>query len=469
MYERLVERIVCMFIPFYSELKMVFVIFLTLTKARSAEPIYLHILRPLIKPYVPILDVVLDVGCGLGDFVLSLVLFPIHYVLSYFRGSQSEGFVSDEDDVATSRDSAVTAVDEFHQSHKDIDAPRHPSEASDSDRGHVVEECRKYPAFPSAYPHTPLPPQNPLTSPQPTESISLAPIGQSRSIWLPPRTPLNPGSISSSSDDDSIEKADPLLSGGPVDDEVRDEAIEIESDDTEGQQDVHEDEDDDDSFNVTLQTPMAPYGSLKTRLAARSVREPIEISESNSASPASSTILNGLERSQSVRTVGSTDSSSSLSISEPQRIVAQRGGRKKPQSKVAERDFLRPKAGVGDESSASNGKRRPVAKPSVTSSLPQLPSKTSLDEDEDDEQPESESDAAADPDFKLRRRRIGPQTVNGRPTTRATTTKGLKTAVSVSQLRPPSSRRAESAPTTKSTRGRGAKSVPMSRPSSETR
>lgn len=34
MYERLVERIVCMFIPFYSELKMVFVIFLTLTKAR---------------------------------------------------------------------------------------------------------------------------------------------------------------------------------------------------------------------------------------------------------------------------------------------------------------------------------------------------------------------------------------------------------------------------------------------------
>ncbi|TFL05811.1 hypothetical protein BDV98DRAFT_500042 [Pterulicium gracile] len=60
MYERLVERIVCMFIPFYSELKMVFVIFLTLTKARSAEPIYLHILRPLIKPYVPILGELLD-------------------------------------------------------------------------------------------------------------------------------------------------------------------------------------------------------------------------------------------------------------------------------------------------------------------------------------------------------------------------------------------------------------------------
>ncbi|KAJ7859957.1 hypothetical protein B0H14DRAFT_3625274 [Mycena olivaceomarginata] len=46
-YERLVEGIVSLFVPFYDEVKSLALLFLIFTRARGAEPIFLHIIRPI--------------------------------------------------------------------------------------------------------------------------------------------------------------------------------------------------------------------------------------------------------------------------------------------------------------------------------------------------------------------------------------------------------------------------------------
>ncbi|KDQ64222.1 hypothetical protein JAAARDRAFT_95625, partial [Jaapia argillacea MUCL 33604] len=73
LYERTLDGIVCIFVPFYNEIKSVVLLFMLLTRARGAEPIYLHVLRPIIKPHVILLDSLLEVIASLGDFLLLLV------------------------------------------------------------------------------------------------------------------------------------------------------------------------------------------------------------------------------------------------------------------------------------------------------------------------------------------------------------------------------------------------------------
>ncbi|KAF8180173.1 hypothetical protein BJ912DRAFT_809638, partial [Pholiota molesta] len=78
MYERMLESIVCILIPFYDEFKALALLFLILTRARGAEPIYLHLIRPLIKPYTGSLDAVLDLMLMIGDFIFALSMAPVH-------------------------------------------------------------------------------------------------------------------------------------------------------------------------------------------------------------------------------------------------------------------------------------------------------------------------------------------------------------------------------------------------------
>ncbi|KAF8345586.1 hypothetical protein F5887DRAFT_965750, partial [Amanita rubescens] len=81
LYERILERLVSLFIPFYDELKSLVILFLMLTRARGAEPIYLHIIRPFLKPYTGTLDNVLDFMSVIADIALAIVSVPVNTVL----------------------------------------------------------------------------------------------------------------------------------------------------------------------------------------------------------------------------------------------------------------------------------------------------------------------------------------------------------------------------------------------------
>lgn len=85
-YERTFDRFVSFIVPFYSEIKSVMLLFLLLTRAKGAEPLYLHILRPLIKPYVDTVDPLLDLARDIGDFLFALSQVPLNYVLSLCSG-----------------------------------------------------------------------------------------------------------------------------------------------------------------------------------------------------------------------------------------------------------------------------------------------------------------------------------------------------------------------------------------------
>ncbi|KJA29593.1 hypothetical protein HYPSUDRAFT_104460, partial [Hypholoma sublateritium FD-334 SS-4] len=84
MYERMVEGIICLLIPFYNEFKSLALLFLILTRARGAEPIYLHLIRPLVKPYTGTLDGILDLMLMVGDFIFALSMYPVHLGLEWW-------------------------------------------------------------------------------------------------------------------------------------------------------------------------------------------------------------------------------------------------------------------------------------------------------------------------------------------------------------------------------------------------
>jgi len=52
---------------------------------QGAEPIYLHLIRPLIKPYTRTLDATLDVLLLTGDFIFALSTYPIRLALNWWN------------------------------------------------------------------------------------------------------------------------------------------------------------------------------------------------------------------------------------------------------------------------------------------------------------------------------------------------------------------------------------------------
>ncbi|KAJ7265481.1 hypothetical protein B0H12DRAFT_200261 [Mycena haematopus] len=85
MYERMIEGIVSLFVPFYDEVKSLVLLFLIFTRARGAEPIFLHIVRPLLKPYTSTLDALSDVARMFGDIVFLMLTYPLHLMLSWWH------------------------------------------------------------------------------------------------------------------------------------------------------------------------------------------------------------------------------------------------------------------------------------------------------------------------------------------------------------------------------------------------
>ncbi|KAI0939848.1 hypothetical protein AcV5_001123 [Taiwanofungus camphoratus] len=85
MYESTVDTVVSLFIPFYDELKSLVILFFMLTRARGAEPIYLHVFRPVIKPYAATMDSCLELAFSLGDFLLLVSSLPIQVIMGYFK------------------------------------------------------------------------------------------------------------------------------------------------------------------------------------------------------------------------------------------------------------------------------------------------------------------------------------------------------------------------------------------------
>ncbi|TFK55424.1 hypothetical protein OE88DRAFT_1596082, partial [Heliocybe sulcata] len=89
MYEATLDGIVGIFVPFYDEIKALFLLFLLVARARGAEPIYLHVLRPLLKPYVPLLDSMLEATALFGGFFVMLASIPIQYARSWWPGRKA--------------------------------------------------------------------------------------------------------------------------------------------------------------------------------------------------------------------------------------------------------------------------------------------------------------------------------------------------------------------------------------------
>ncbi|KAF8883179.1 hypothetical protein CPB84DRAFT_1686447 [Gymnopilus junonius] len=103
-YERTMEAIVCIFIPFYDEIKSLALLFLILTRARGAEPIYLHVIRPLVKPYTRTLDATLEIMLYTGDFIFALSTYPIRLGLDWYseRFGSSRELLDSESDTQSS-------------------------------------------------------------------------------------------------------------------------------------------------------------------------------------------------------------------------------------------------------------------------------------------------------------------------------------------------------------------------------
>ncbi|KAF7352313.1 hypothetical protein MVEN_01195000 [Mycena venus] len=97
-YERMAEGIVSLFIPFYDEVKSLVLLFLIFTRARGAEPIFLHVIRPLLKPYTSTLDALSDVARMFGDIVFLLLTYPFHLALSRWHSAfaHRDSVVEDE-------------------------------------------------------------------------------------------------------------------------------------------------------------------------------------------------------------------------------------------------------------------------------------------------------------------------------------------------------------------------------------
>jgi hypothetical protein len=158
-----------------------------------------------------------------------------------------------------------------------------------------VEEWRKYPPLPSAYPPTPIAttskpvPAPPSLHPPIEEEISQQDF---RKSLLPPREPLNPSPAGDLSDKHNIFGISPILS-----DDVED------ADDSMSTSDYEEE----DEFNITLRTPLRPMGSLRPQIRPRRL---VAVASGSSAVsvPSRSSALTTIDNGSSLRTSASSDS-----------------------------------------------------------------------------------------------------------------------------------------------------------------
>ncbi|KAF7302226.1 hypothetical protein MIND_00789600 [Mycena indigotica] len=199
-YESTVENLISLFIPFYDSCKSLVLLFLILTRARGAEPIFLHIIRPLLRPYTATLDAVADVGRIFGDVIFLLLAYPFRVAAEWWNtywtpvedsepishpislqpgGGKRRSAVGDSPQHA-----AVSVTASLYQiwhppraAYEDDDdpppmpVPQIPLETPEAQLARKeMEEWRQYPPIPSAYPPTPLPIRTSVPEPEPVIS-----------------------------------------------------------------------------------------------------------------------------------------------------------------------------------------------------------------------------------------------------------------------------------------------------------
>ncbi|KAH0839802.1 hypothetical protein J3R83DRAFT_747 [Lanmaoa asiatica] len=109
-YERTFDRVVGIFLPFYSEIKSVFLLFLVLTRAKGAEPLFLHVLRPLAKPYAAAVDPMLELSRDIGDFFFALLQAPLDYIHHILSTSWFPSWRTGESEEEPSESSSGTSI-----------------------------------------------------------------------------------------------------------------------------------------------------------------------------------------------------------------------------------------------------------------------------------------------------------------------------------------------------------------------
>ncbi len=369
---------------------------------QSAEPIYLHVIRPLLKPYVSTLDAVLNFVHNLGDFILLVLSLPFSAAISWWYGSStdedqagltevdSESVRSYADEQPASsvkwpdhrgyrnaqgppvsreelgsrrgisenghipyprgvsrgtRNSSDTLRSRFYappgassQKHEIWHPPPSSHDDVDEDQAEypenvplvamaepgipaiAIDDLPTYPPFPSAYPLTPVHPSQ-INMPEPVHPSQFGIIqgegtggavtnddqsdgaqqGFGRSL-LPPREPLNPGS------------------DGDLSDETKNPGVQIHETryvtSSDGDEDMEDYETEEDSFDVTFQTPKHRR-ILRAVPMGREVSNFSIVTEATVASsvPSETTGLTTDHRGSSLRTTTVTASRSTASRS----------------------------------------------------------------------------------------------------------------------------------------------------------
>ncbi|GLB34207.1 putative TB2/DP1, HVA22 family protein [Lyophyllum shimeji] len=109
-YETFAEGLVSLFVPFYDEVKSLGLLFLILTRARGAEPIFLHLIRPSVKPYVPTIDMLLDVARMVGDITFAILAIPAESASAWWKSSMFYAEEATDSEREGMRETAVPAA-----------------------------------------------------------------------------------------------------------------------------------------------------------------------------------------------------------------------------------------------------------------------------------------------------------------------------------------------------------------------
>ena len=165
--------------------------------------------------------------------------------------------IDDEDQVdLTLRPSDLSVPSKDHQGSQEETFITHEQKE--------LDEWRQYPPFPSAYPPTPLVITSRLAASSIVRSTIYPAIEEERSkqdfpkSLLPPHEPLNPSPAGDSSDKSLTFGISPY--------HLAHQATSTDEADDSMSTDDYEDED---GFNITLRTPLQPFGSRKSQLLPR--------------------------------------------------------------------------------------------------------------------------------------------------------------------------------------------------------
>ena len=119
---------------------------------QGAEPIYLHLIRPFLKPYTATLDGLLEVGLMLGDFVLALAMYPVHLLFDLWDstlGKYLHRWMSSST-IDTSHDSSPSPISPTSDIANPLSADSHfadrPASRPDTSRRSTAEKVKPGPS-----------------------------------------------------------------------------------------------------------------------------------------------------------------------------------------------------------------------------------------------------------------------------------------------------------------------------------